>query len=121
MNNNYRITHYSKETNNLKQNIINNIQNSNDNNSNENNIGNENNNDNNGTPQKKDTQINVEFNCCGTPHFRFGNTIFFYYPHSLKKTEVSNKYYSSTVNLSDMPDPPFSIGPECKSYFFYLF
>ena len=121
MNNNYRISPYSKETNNLKQNIINNIQNSNDINSNENSIGNTNNNNNNGNSQKKDTQVTVEFNCCGTPHFRFGNTIFFYCPNSLKNTEISKKYYSTTVNLSEMPDPLFSIGPECKSYFFIIF
>ena len=113
-----RISQYSKETNTLKQNIINNVQNSNDNNSNENSLGNTNNNNNDNT-QKKDSQISVEFNCCGTPHFRFGNTIFFYCPHSFKNTEISSEYYSTTVNLSDMPDPPFSIGPECKSYYFY--
>ena len=125
MNNANRISHYSKETNNLKQHIINVGQNSDDNNSNENSIGNTNNNNNNNNnenTQKKDAQITVEFNCCGTPHFTFGKTLFFYCPNSLKNTEISSKYYSTTVNLSEMPDPPFSIGPECKFIFFnFLF
>ena len=117
MNNNYRTSPYSRETNNLKQSGINiNVQQNsleNNPNSEDNSLGG-NANNNNQNIQKKDSQILVEFNCCGTPHFTFGKTLFFYCPHSLKNTEISNNYYSTTINLSEMPDPPFSIGPECK-------
>ena len=118
-NDNQRISYFSRETKNLKQSSIN-INQNNDIKSNENSLErNENNNNNNNqNVNKKDTQVVVEFNCCGTPHFTFGKTLFFYCPNSLKNTEISNKYYSTTVNLSELPDPPFSIGPECKLYFF---
>ena len=120
MNDDFRISPYNKETNILKQSRVMIGQISNDNHSNENSIGNTNNNENNEKTQKKDTQITVEFNCCGTPHFTFGRTLFFYFPNSLKNTDISNKYYSTTVSLSEMPDPPFSIGPECKFFFNYF-
>ena len=118
-NDNQRISYFSRETKNLKQSSIN-INQNNDIKSNENSLErNENNNNNNNqNVNKKETQVVVEFNCCGTPHFTFGKTLFFYCPNSLKNTEISNKYYSTTVNLSELPDPPFSIGPECKLYFF---
>jgi hypothetical protein len=112
---NIRTSHYVKETNNLKENRINIPPNSIDNNSNENenSIGG-NTNKSNENIEKKDIKINVFFNCCNTPYFTFGRTLFFYCPNSLKNTDISNEYYSSSVNLSEMPDPPFSIGPECK-------
>ena len=118
-NDNQRISYFSRETKNLKQSSIN-INQNNDIKSNENSLerNTNNNNNNNQNVNKKDTQVVVEFNCCGTPHFTFGKTLFFYCPNSLKNTEISNKYYSTTVNLSELPDPPFSIGPECKHYFF---
>lgn len=124
MNNNYRSSPYSRETNNLKQNGISiNVQQipvennpNSDNNSLEGNT-----NYNNQNNYKKESQILVEFNCCGTPYFTFGKTLFFYCPHSLKNTEISKQYYSTTVNLSEMPDPLFSIGPECKFYFFIFY
>ena len=118
-NDNQRISYFSRETKNLKQSSIN-INQNNDIKSNENSLerNTNNNNNNNQNVNKKDTQVVVEFNCCGTPHFTFGKTLFFYCPNSLKNTEISNKYYSTTVNLSELPDPPFSIGPECKLYFF---
>ena len=120
MNNNNRVSPYSGETNNLKQNGFNAQQNSNDNISNENSLGENRNNNNNQNIRIGDSQVVVEFNCCGTPHFTFGNTLFFYCPFSLKNTEISKEYHSTTVKLSEMPDPPFSIGPECKFYFLIL-
>ena len=121
-NDNQRISYFSRETKNLKQSSIN-IEQNNDNKSNENSLERNTNNNynNNQNVNRKDTQVVVEFNCCGTPHFTFGRTIFFYCPNSLKNTEISNKYYSTTVNLSELPDPPFSIGPECKFYFFIFY
>ena len=116
--NNDRISHYSKESNNLKQSGVNIHQNEIDNNSNENSIGvNTNNNNNNQNIHKTDSKVCIKFNCCGTPYFDFGRTLFFYFPGSLKDTNISNKFYSTTVNLSELPDPIFSIGPECKLYF----
>ena len=119
---NNRISPYSRETNILKHNGVN-SQNSNDNISNEISIkeNSNNNNINNQNIRIADSQIVVELNCCGTPHFTFGKTLFFYCPNSLKNTEISKEYHSNTVKLSEMPDPPFSIGPECKFYFLYLF
>ena len=118
---NNRISPYSRETNILKRRDFN-SQNSNDNISNEisikENTNNNNNNINNQNIRIADTQISVEFNCCGTPHFTFGKTLFFYCPNSFKNTEISKEYHSNTVKLSEMPDPPFSIGPESKFYFF---
>ena len=117
--NNRRISPFSRETNNLKQNGSNSQKNSNDNNSNDNSLrGNTNNNYNNQNIRIADSQVVVEFNCCGTPHFTFGKTLFFYCPNSLKNTEISKEYHSTTVKLSEMPDPPFALGPECKFYFF---
>ena len=125
MNNNYRISPFSRETNNLRQSGVNIQQNESDNISNENSLrGNTNNNNNNQNNNKADIKVCVKFNCCGTPYFQFGRTIFFYCPNSLKDKNISNKYYSTTVNASEMPDPIFSIGPECKLYiiifYFYL-
>ena len=119
-NNIQKVSYFSRETNNLKQSVVNINQNNNENNSKDNSLdpNTNNNNNNNQNEYKKDTQVVVEFNCCGTPHFTFGKTLFFYCPNSLKDTEISNKYYSTTVNLSELPDPPFSIGPECKHHFF---
>ena len=111
---NLRVSPYSGETNGLKQNNQNPI----NTNSDENNIEVNANNNNNNT--KKDQQIKVEFNYCGTPYFRFGNSLFFYYPNSLKDMGITNKYYSLTANLSEMPDPPFNLGPECKNFIFNL-
>ena len=120
--NNNRVSPYSRETNQLKQNRIDIQENSNDNNSNDNSLrGNTNNNNNNQIIRIADSQVAVEFNCCGTPHFNFGKTLFFYFPNSLNNTEISKEYHSTTVKLSEMPDPPFSLGPECKFYFFILF
>ena len=120
MNNNNRVSPYSGETNNLKQNGLNAQQNSNDNNSNENSLGRDtNNNNNNQNIRIGDSQVMVEFNCY-TPYFTFGNTLFFYCPHSLNNMEISKEYHSTTVKLSEMPDQPFSIGPECKFNFFIL-
>ena len=117
MNNNYRLSPYSRETNNLRQNGVNSNRNESDNVSNEISVGgNTNNNNINRTTPKTDSKVSVRFNCCGTPHFTFGKTLFFYCPKSLKDMKISSNYYSTTVNLSEMPDPIFSIGPECKFY-----
>ncbi len=113
-NNNFRTSPYSKETNNLRVNRMNNANIAFDNNSNENSIGRNTNrnNQNNEYVRKKDFIINVSLNCC-TPYFTFGKTTFFYCPNSIKS--------SSTRNLSQMPDPPFSIGPECKFILIFIF
>lgn len=121
---NYRTSPYSIESNNLKQNRLNENPSSNNNideNENENSIrANTNNNNNNAQNiQKKDQQVMIQFNCCSTPYFKFGQTLFFYCPNSLKDLNISKQYYSSTVNLSELPDPPFSLGPECKFYFLF--
>lgn len=121
---NYRTFPYSIESNNLKQNRLNENPSSNNNideNENENSIrANTNNNNNNAQNiQKKDQQVMIQFNCCSTPYFKFGQTLFFYYPNSLKDLNISKQYYSSTVNLSELPDPPFSLGPECKFCFLF--
>ena len=113
---NQRISPYSRETNGLKQNRLNYDENPINNNSDENSIGVNANNNNN---TKKDQQIKIEFNCCNTPYFRFGHSLFFYCPNSLKNIGITNNYYSLTANLSEMPDPPYSIGPECKFYFYF--
>ena len=121
---NYRTSPYSIESNNLKQNRLNENPSSINNNldENENSIrANTNNNNNEQNIQKKDQQIIIQFNCCSTPYFKFGQTLFFYCPNSLKNLNISNQYYSSTVNLSEMPDPPFSLGPECKFCFLFYF
>ncbi len=117
---NYRTSPYSIESNNLKENRNpNSINNNLD--ENENSIGaNTNNNNNNAQNiQKRDKEVMIKFNCCSTPYFTFGGTLFFYCPNSLKNLNISNKYYSSTVNLSELPDPPFSLGPECKFCFLF--
>ena len=68
--NNDRISHYSKESNNLKQSGVNIHQNEIDNNSNKNSIGvNTNNNNNNQNIHKTDSKVCVKFNCCGTLFF----------------------------------------------------
>lgn len=122
---NYRTSPYSIESNNLKQNRLNESPNSiNDNiEENENSIrANTNNNNNNAqNGQKRDKQVMIKFNCCSSPYFKFGQTLFFYCPNSLKNLNISNQYYSSTVNLSELPDPLFSLGPECKFCFLFLF
>lgn len=116
--NNNRISPYSRETNNLRQNGFNSQENSKENNSNENSLRGNTNNNNNQSIRMADSQVAVVFNCCGTPHFTFGKTLFFYFPNALKNKEISKEYHSTTVKLSEMPDPPFSLGPECKFYFF---
>lgn len=41
------------------------------------------------------------------PYFVFGNTLHFYYP---------NTKFDSKIKLSEIPTPPFTIGPGCKYY-----
>ena len=96
------VSSYSNENNNLR--VIN-----------HNNQNNENNNEENMNSRIK--QIMIEYECC-TPYFKLGKTIFFYFPHSLKDLDISNKYYTNTVDLSQMPDPPFAVGDKCKFLFF---
>ena len=116
--NNKIVSSYSNETNNLRN--INNI-NVNINNENNNNIINANeNNSNEIITNSTITQISLKYMCC-TPYFQFGNMIFFYFPCSLKELEISDKYYTNTLDLSKMPDPPFSIGIKCKIIFYYFF
>ncbi len=43
--------------------------------------------------------------CLNIPYFVFGFTIHFYFPF----TKLSNK-----IKLSEIPNPPFTIGPEGK-------
>ena len=117
----FRTSQYSKETNNLRANRVNLQHSSLGNNSDDICVEGNQNNNNNQDNQKKDIQVNIEFNCCKTPYFSFGKTLFFYCPNSLKHENVSDKYYTSKVNLSELPDPPFSIGPECKFIYFSFF
>ena len=70
-----------------------------------------NNNDNN--PNNGTKQISIQYQCC-TPYFQFGNVIFFYCPNSLSNLETSEKYYTNSLDLYQMPNPPFAIGSKCK-------
>ena len=121
--NNKIVSAYSNETNNLRN--INNI-NINDNNKIENNNSGNNVYENNNNEIITNTtnfrliQVSIKFKCC-TPYFIFGKTIFFYFPNSLKELDISDKYYTNTFDLSKMPDPPFSIGIQCKIISFYFF
>ena len=98
MNNGGIVSSYSNEANNLR------VRNQNINNENNNND----NNPNNGTKQ-----ISIQYQCC-TPYFQFGNVIFFYCPNSLSNLETSDKYYKNSLDLYQMPNPPFAIGSKCK-------
>ena len=86
------------------------------------NQNNENNNNNNNEEiiNSRIKQIMIEYECC-TPYFRLGKTIFFYFPNSLKDLGISNKYYTNSFDLSQMPDPPFAIGNKCKYLLFNVF
>ena len=104
--NNKKVASYSNERNNLRNN-----REINENNNIEANIN------------RGIKQITIKYSGC-TPYFKLGNIIFFYCPGSLNNLEISNKYYTNTVNLSQMPDPPFSIGSKCKTFcstFFCVF
>lgn len=113
--NNKIISSYSNEMNNLR-NPGNDI-----NANNPNNINIDNNNESNNIEANinhRIREVSIKYSGC-TPYFEFGNTIFFYFPNSLKDLNISDKYSENTVDLSQMPDPPFAIGNKCK--FFYLF
>ena len=98
MNNGGIISSYSNEANNLR---VRNENINNENNNNENNIN------------IRAKQISIQYQCC-TPYFQLGNVIFFYCPNSLKNLEISDKYYTNSLDLSQMPYPPFAIGSKCK-------
>ena len=100
--NNKAISSYSNEENNLR------------NNRNMNPI-NENNNNNGSNVINRMKQISIQYSCC-TPYFKLGKTIFFYFPNSLSDLEITDKYFTNTFDLSQMPDPPFSIGYKCKTF-----
>ena len=104
--NNKVVSSYSNETNNLRNNINRNAINEN----NENNVSN---------TINRIKQISIQYSCC-TPYFQLGKTIFFYFPHSLSDLKITDKYYTNTFDLSQMPDPPFSIGNQCKFFSFYF-
>ena len=96
---------------------VNSFNNNNNDNSLERHVNDNNNTENNGNNVKKvDLKIKVEFNCCLTPYFTVGGTLFFYYPNALKGLRPGK-----TVNLSIIPDAPFTLGPERKlSFFIFL-
>ena len=102
------VSSYSNERNNLRQSKNNNIENpENNENINNNEINNTNN------INRPIKEISLKY-CCCTPYFIFGKSIFFYFPNSLNDLDISSNYYSNTVDLYQMPDPPFSIGIKCK-------
>ena len=106
--NNKAVSSYSNEENNLR------------NNRNMNPINENNNNNNNGSNViNRMKQISIQYSCC-TPYFKFGKTIFFYFPNSLNDLELTDKYFTNTFDLSQMPDPPFSIGYKCKFSLLYF-
>ena len=127
----FRVSPIYGETNNLRTNNSNSNQNqrknsNEDNNSNNNKInGNNNINNNNENnennidsfTQFSDQDITINYsNCCKTPYFIFGKSIFFYCPHSLSNKN-DNGYYTSNTKLSLLPDPLFYFGPEYKTFF----
>ena len=105
--NNKIVSSYSNEVNNLR-----NYQNINPNN--------ENNNNNESNINYRIKQISIKYSCC-TPYFQLGKTIFFYFPTSLNDLKISDNYYTNTYDLSQMPDPPFSIGYKCKKFILFYY
>ena len=105
--NNKIVSPYSNEVNNLR-----NYQNINPNNENNNIIE--------ANINNRIKQVSIKYSCC-TPYFQFGKTIFFYFPNSLKDLKITDIYYTNTYDLSQMPDPPFSIGYKCKFFFSYFY
>ena len=101
--NNRIVSSYSNENNNLR-----NVRNVNPNEEN-------NNNNVEANVDRWVKQISIQYSCC-TPYFKLGKMIFFYCPNSLSDLNISDKYFTNTFDLSQMPDPPFCIGSQCKTF-----
>lgn len=49
--------------------------------------------------------------CLKIPYFEFGFTTHFYFPR---------KKFPNKMKLSEIPNPPFTLGPECKFIYKYI-
>jgi hypothetical protein len=64
-------------------------------------------------------QITIKY-CCLTPYFEFGKSIFFFCPKFLDNLKLSDNCHSNTIDLYQIPDPPFSIGIKCKYFLLFI-